>query len=269
MRLLNSVFISVFIAFGTVAASAHEFWIEPLAYQIQPGAEIKADLKVGQEFSGSTYPYRPSQITRFDLLQNGKDTEVEARIGDNPALGMTVDDDGLLVIVHETTDSRLTYTDFAKFEKFVRHKAFPTVIADHDARGLSRDKFVESYRRYAKSLVAVGAGEGNDAPIGMKTEIVALANPYTDEIDTMPVQVFLDRAPRVGAQVEVFEKGPDDSVTITLFSTDKDGKAVLPVKKNHSYLVDAVWAEALPNDDTEAGPVWKTHWAALTFYVPE
>ncbi|MEM9583942.1 MAG: DUF4198 domain-containing protein [Pseudomonadota bacterium] len=267
MRLLNSAFTTVCLILSTAAAAAHEFWIEPQAYQIQPGAEIKADLRVGEEFSGSSYPYRPSQITRFDLLQNDETREVTARIGDNPALAMPVTEDGLLIIVHETADSRLTYTKFQKFEKFVAHKAFPDVIAQHDARGISREKFVETYRRYAKSLVAVGDGKGADGPVGLKTEIVALANPYVGSIEEMPVQVLLDGAPRTRTQVELFEKSPDGKVNVTLHMTDGDGKAILPVKPDHSYLVDAVWAEALPNDDAEAGPVWKTHWAALTFQV--
>ena len=269
MRLLNSAFASVFIVLGTAAASAHEFWIEPLAYRIQPGEEIKADLKVGQKFNGSSYPYRPSQIERFDLVQNGSVSEVTARIGDNPALGMIVPDDGLVVVVHETADNKLTYTEFHKFEKFVAHKAFPNLIEEHDKRGITREKFVETYRRYAKALVAVGDAQGSDTPVGMKTEIVALANPYTTKLDEMPVQVLLDGAPRANAQVELFEKSPGNAVIITLHTTDADGKAVVPVKQGHSYLVDAVWAEALPNSDPADGPVWKTHWAALTFEIPQ
>lgn len=250
------------------AATSHEFWIDPLAYQVQPGSEVQAHLRVGQEFNGTAYPYRPSQIERFDLIQGAQVGPVEARIGDNPALDTALSEEGLLVVVHETTDSRLTYTDFAKFEKFAAHKAFPTTIADHKARGISTDRFVETYRRYAKALIAVGDGAGADSAVGMKTEIVALANPYTDAVDDMPVQVLLDGAPRVDAQVELFDKDPAGEVTITLYRTDAEGKATFPVTPGHSYLVDAVWAEALPNDDPEEGPVWKTHWAALTFAVP-
>lgn len=237
-------------------------------YQIQPSDEIKAELKVGQEFNGASYPYRPSQIERFDLVADGT-VEVEARIGDNPALDMVSPTEGLVVVVHETKDNRLTYTEFEKFEKFVAHKAFPNLIEEHDKRGLSRERFVESYRRYAKALVAVGNGAGADAPVGMKTEIVALANPYTDALTEMPVHVLLDGAPRRNTQVELFEKSADGEVDITLHQTDAEGKAVLPVKPGYSYLVDAVWAEALPNNDSDNGAVWKTHWAALTFMIPK
>ncbi|WP_298295312.1 DUF4198 domain-containing protein [uncultured Litoreibacter sp.] len=269
MRLLSSTFAALGLAVFAGSSSAHEFWIEPLAYQLQPGGEIKAELKVGQEFSGSSYPYRPSQFERFDMVQGDTVTQVVARIGDTPALNTTTDANGLLVVVHETADNRLTYTEFAKFEKFVAHKAFPDAIAQHDARGLSREKFVESYRRYAKALIGVGDGAGSDTAVGLKTEIVALANPYTDGISEMPVRVLLDGAPRVGTQVELFDKAPNGDVTVTLYQTDENGEATFPVTQGHAYLVDAVWAEALPNNDTEKGAVWKTHWAALTFMVPQ
>ena len=269
MRLLPLVFACLSVLSASGAAPAHEFWIDPLSYQVQPGAPIEARLIVGQEFNGASYPYRPSQIARFDLVSADTVTEVTARIGDNPALNMQPPTEGLIVVVHETQDSRLTYTEFAKFEKFVAHKDFEGVIAQHDARGISREKFVETYRRYAKALIGVGTAQGADAPVGMKTEIVALANPYTDALTEMPVQVLLDGAPRANAQVELFERNAEDEVTVTLHRTDAQGKARVPVKKGHSYLVDAVVAEALPNDNPDDGAVWKTHWAALTFAVPE
>ncbi len=268
MRTLNSIFASLTVALLTGPVSAHEFWIEPLEYQIQTASEIKAELKVGQEFNGSSYPYRPTQFERFDLVADTV-TEVQGRIGDNPALNMVAPSDGLIVVVHETKDNRLTYTEFHKFEKFVAHKAFPNVIEEHDKRGISRERFVETYRRYAKALVAVGDAKGADIAVGMKTEIVALANPYTSVLSEMPVQVLLDGAPRANAQVELFEKDAAGEVNITLHTTGVDGKVALPVKQGYRYLVDAVWAEALPNNDPEKGAVWKTHWAALTFMNPE
>ena len=269
MRLNSIIIAGLSSLLATGAVWAHEFWIDPLAYEVQPGTPIEARLIVGQEFNGSSYPYRPSQIERFDLVSGDTVTPVTARIGDNPALNMEPPSEGLIVVVHETQDNTLTYTEFEKFEKFVTHKDLQGVIAQHDARGISREKFVESYRRYAKALVGVGDAKGADTAVGMKTEIVALANPYTDALTEMPVQVLLDGAPRANAQIELFERNAQNEVTVTLHRTDAQGKASVPVKKGHSYLVDAVVAEALPNNNPEDGAVWKTHWAALTFAVPE
>ena len=64
---------------------------------------------------------------------------------------------------------------------------------------------METYRRYAKSLVAVGDGKGSDRDVGLDTEIIALANPYTDDVSGgLPVLVTLYGEPRKDAQVETY-----------------------------------------------------------------
>ena len=51
------------------AASAHEFWISPEAYMIQPGDQLVANLRVGENFKGGASPFLPSRFARFDLVQ--------------------------------------------------------------------------------------------------------------------------------------------------------------------------------------------------------
>ncbi|MBF9050955.1 DUF4198 domain-containing protein [Roseobacter sp. HKCCD9010] len=256
------------LTLGVSKTQAHEFWIEPEGFQIAPDDNITAYLRVGQEFSGVTISYLPRNFTRFDVMQGDILTNVEGRLGDNPALDMGGFNDGLAIIVHETTANRLTYDEWDSFLRFAAHKDFGDVEARHDARGLPREGFRESYIRYAKSLVAIGDGAGQDRQVGLATEIVALANPYTDDVSAgLPVQVLLDGAPRVNAQVELFDRAPDGTVEITLHHTDEAGIAVLPVTAGHEYLADAVVLEPL-DAPTPSDPVWLSRWASLTFSVP-
>jgi uncharacterized GH25 family protein len=268
MRILRNSLVGLAMCLPVVA-KAHEFWISPPNYAIPAGGQVEADLRVGQNFEGPAYSYIPRQFTRFETIMNGVASPVEGVLGDRPALSRAADGEGLVIVVHETTDSTLTYSNWAKFEKFVAHKAFPTTLADHVARGITKKKFAERYRRYAKSLIAVGHGEGNDQDVGMKTEIIALANPYTDDMDALPVRVLLDGAPRAMVQIEMFERKPDGEVEITLHQTDAQGEARLPVKSGHEYLLDAVAMVPLENDDPENGPVWWSLWASLTFKMPD
>ncbi len=267
--MFKSLLLSATLVLGTQSALAHEFWISPQSYLIKRGEQVKADLRVGQNFEGAAYSFRPSGFETFNIVADDRVFKVPGRLGDIPALQLETPADGLLVVVHETKDNSLTYTEWPKFVKFAEHKAFPTTLEDHEARGISKEKFVERYRRYAKSMVAVGDGAGNDRQVGMKTEIVALANPYTDAITEMPIQVFLDQEPRVDAQIEVFEKSPDDVVEISLYRTNNQGIANIPVKPGFEYLFDAVAMIPLENSDPDKGPVWWSLWAALTFLVPE
>ena len=247
--------------------SAHEFWIEPQKFQVQSGEEMAIDLKNGQNFVGTRLSYFENQFTRFELAQGDALTAAKGRTGDRPALTTTAGQDGLLVILHETTPSTLKYKEWAKFAKFAAHKDFPNAEAEHTAAGWPREDFRESYTRHVKALVAIGSGAGNDRNYGMMTEFVALTNPYVQGFgDIMQVQVFFKNSPRANTQVEVFERAPDETVAITLHRTNAEGIVAIPVKPAHTYLFDAVVLQPHTADDKS---VWQTLWAALTFHVPK
>lgn len=246
---------------------SHEFWIEPVEYQVEKSSPLVADLRNGEEFRGSKLAYFEKRTARFELVQNDQARPVVPRLGDIPALDTFVEQDGLVVIIHETAPSTLKYTKWEKFLAFAKHKDFPDIVARHSDRGLPETGFVETYRRFAKALVGVGLGDGRDRPSGMETEFVALSNPFTDDLsEGFLVDLYYQGALRADAQVEVFEKSPDGTVAITLFRTDHNGRVRIPVIAGHDYLLDAVVLRPAPDDVPE---VWETLWAAMTFSVPD
>lgn len=255
---------------AATAASAHEFWIESQQYQVQSGAPLIADLRNGEKFKGSAMIWSDRQFTRFEMVSGETFIPVTGRLGDAPALQATAPADGLLVVLHETTPLSLTYKEWAKFLRFADHKDFASAAADHLARGWPKQGFRESYTRHAKALIAVGSGAGSDRAFGLETEFVALSNPYVPGFDgVMAVQVNYQGTPRIDAQVEVFERAPDGSVTVSLQRTDARGAARIPVRPGHEYLFDAVVLRPSPlAGSSETAPLWETLWAALTFKVP-
>ncbi|WP_439524030.1 DUF4198 domain-containing protein [Marivita sp.] len=257
------------VALLPMALSAHEFWIEPEAYQVPSGGTMSASLRVGETFGGAAQSYLPRNFERFDMQCAGQLSKVPGRAGDRPALTVQAPPDGLCVIIHQTRDYTLTYRDWQKFVNFVEHKDFAGVLDAHRARGLPETEFVELYSRYAKSLIAVGDGAGADTEVGLETEIVAEANPYTDDMTGgLPIRVLYNGEPRADAQVEVFAKPPAGKVEVMLYRTDADGRVTLPVQAGHAYLADAVILRPL-DPEAEKDPVWESIWASLTFAVPE
>jgi hypothetical protein len=258
------------LSYTISVANSHEFWLSPDQYAVTDADVMQVRLRVGTGMQGPPLSYLPHDITRFDVVQGDLVRPVVARMGDNPAMAMAAERDGLAIVVHETTDARLTYKDFAIFERFVTHKDFRTAIADHRARGLPDTGFQETYRRYAKSLIAVGTGAGADRVIGLKIEIVAQANPYTDDLSAgLPLLVLMDGAPRPDVQLELFQTAPDGTVTTSLHRTDAAGQVTVPVLPGMEYLADNVALRALDNDDATVGPVWHSDWASLTFRMPQ
>ncbi|MFY0310820.1 DUF4198 domain-containing protein [Leisingera sp. D0M16] len=254
------------LTLGAVPVLSHEFWIEPEKYQVASGDEVVARLRNGQEFKGAEQPYLDHRIARFEVLLGGTARPYQGRMGDMPAFTADMPKDGLAVLIHQTQPQTLTYDTWEEFQAFADHKGFGDIRTRHEARGLPDKGFVEQYTRYAKAFVAIGQGGGSDRATGLETEIVALANPYTDDLSIgLPVRVLYQGAPRPGAQVEVFAKAPDGQVAISTLRTDAQGEALVPVSLGHQYLLDAVVLRPAPTGEDY---VWESLWAALTFAVP-
>lgn len=251
-----------------LTATAHEFWIDARQWQVAPGDPLQADLRVGQDFEGPSFSYLPHRTRRFDIVTGDSVIPVNGRAGDKPGLDTKAPAEGLAIVVHVTEDYTLTYKEWEKFEAFLGHKDWSTLLAEHRARGLPEMDFRERYSRHAKALVAVGDGGGSDRDVGLETEIVALANPYTDALpDGLPVKVLYQGRPRADAQVEVFAKAADGTVSVELYRTDDAGLTTLPVEAGVTYLVDSVVLRPL-EPQSEGDPVWESIWASLTFQVP-
>ena len=84
----------------------------------------------------------------------------------------------------------------------------------------------------------------------------------------MPVQVFYQGQPRANAQVELFDRAPDGTVTATTTRTDGQGRAFLSVQPGHMYLADHVVMRERDPAEPE-GAAWESLWASLSFEVPE
>lgn len=248
---------------------AHEFWIDSKAFQVETGENLEVYTKNGQEFAGVDLAYFTRRVVLFDRIDADGRAAVTPRLGDSP---MTIDaneNDGLLTLVYQSKPDKLTYREWAKFDKFAKHKAFGDVLEKHRARSLNEVEFKETYSRFAKGLFAVGDGAGQDALQGLEVEIVALKNPYTDDVsDGLPVQVFYREMPRVNAQVEIFERNAEGITAVSTVQTNAEGIAIVPVKSGYTYLLDNVVLRE-PSDALakETGAVWETLWAALTFEV--
>lgn len=268
----QKIFAGVFGLMTTLwmsSVQAHEFWLMPEAFQVGAKDQLRVHLRNGEQMNGQSLPYLESQIRRFDMIGPNGTQKVSGRTGDLPAMMADAPAAGLLVIVHETADRTVTYDDFEVFKRFVTHKDASAVLESHQSRGLPTVGFTESYRRYAKTLVAVGNGAGADRPTGLDIEIVALANPYTDDVSKgMPLQVLRKGAPVPDAQVEMFAQSSNGAVTVSVHRTNAQGVAMVPAQSGVSYLADSVEVLPLPNNDASAGPVWHSVWASLTYQVP-
>ncbi len=265
-QLLVGIQLGVFGA--TSPLSAHEFWLDAHDYTLEAGQELLLDIRVGQDFKGNKYSFNPNLFHDFSITNVDGKTPIEGRIGDQPAVTLVPAKEGLLVLNHFSTSQLLTYKDDGKFESFIRNKGLDWVLEKHATRGLPAYGFGEGYTRFAKSLIAVGDGTGQDTRTDMPFELVALQNPYTDDIsDGLAVRLFWASNPIAGIQIDIFQRtGGDTEVIKTHVVTDETGMAIIPVVSGDIYLINAVHMIITSDEEIErTSAVWHSLWASMTF----
>lgn len=246
-------------------ARAHEFWIEPIRFEIAAGDVLQAHVRVGQEMEGDAILYIPQRFEAFDVTAAGATRPVRSRIGDRPVVSEVARDEGLHVLSYVSTDSQLTYSDAEIFESFLEYEGIDWVKAAHEQRRLPAQGFKEAYQRFAKSLVKVGDGEGRDRALGLELELVVETNPYTERDSDIVVRLLWRGKPFPQAQVNVFRRF-GGKVAMTPVATDQEGRIRIPRRSAPGvYLLNAVhMIEPAPNVERI---VWKSLWASTTFEI--
>lgn len=265
--MLLRTFCAALVMLITTPLRAHEFWLDPEDFTLETGAELRVDNRVGQNFNGNSYAFNDQSHIDFSMTDSAGKRPIEGRLGDRPAVQIVPENDGLLVLNHHSSSQLLTYTEAEKFTDFITSKGLDWVLETHRERGLPDIGFGEGYTRFAKSLIAVNGGAGQDAPTGMMFELVALANPYTDDMSNgLPVKLMYRGLAMAGMQVDIFHDNGSE-VTKTHVSTDGLGQAFIPVQQGE-YLINSVHM-IIPHaaDIERTGAVWHSLWASMTFAI--
>jgi len=244
---------------------AHEFWFEPLSFKIEANKKLKAHEKVGQDFKGNQYVYLASSYQFLNITQGDKSRAVKSRLGDLPAINELVEKEGLVILSAETTPSDVTYETWDKFSSFIKNQGLDWVLAKHKARKLPEKNFVESYRRFAKSLIKVGHGKGHDRALGLGFEWVVETNPYTSKEGAIKAQLLWRGQPHAQAHVSVFNRY-EGKLIKTELTTDSEGRVEIPRANGGLFLINAVqMIEAPMTMVKEREAVWESHWASMTY----
>ena len=268
---LKILYIFLLLIAYSIRANAHEFWIEPTQYQLNDDL-INAHLRVGQEFQGMVLMYNPQDFKTFKILSGSKNKKekIKGILGDVPAINITTNLDNLLIIYHETKDKYVDYKKFQKFEDFVNEKGYQQLINTHFEKGFPESNFIESYRRYAKSLITLNGSEGKDKKTGLLFEFVLDQNPYKKlNSKQMSGALYYKKKPLKKNLVTIFSKYKNTKLSIVNTITDDKGKFTFDIEPGREYLLDSVVIYPLKADPEKNEPIWHSDWASTTFLIPE
>ena len=244
-------------------APAHDFWIEPSSYRLEPNSLVQIALRVGERFDrGEPVVRNASRIERFVVIGPGGEQPVIGKDGADPAGVIRPEQPGLYTVVYRNVPSRIEL-EAEKFEAYLREEGLDAIITSRRDRGESAKPGKEQYSRCAKSLLWAGSGpaKGFQKPVGLPLELVPDKNPYKlGSGEELPVRLLLDGKPVQDALIVAVPRGaPDRKLSAR---TGTDGRASFKLEPGGAWLINCVHMARAP---AGAEVDWISLWASLSF----
>lgn len=269
----SSLIISLSLAVIPLNSPAHEYWLDPIDSSVIRGDSAIVDVRNGQNFSGSAFPYNRDKFKLISINSTDSVVQFKGRLGDYPAIHPELTTNDLYGINLETTAEKLIYEDWKRFDTFLTYHALDDIRDQHQERKLPKSDIKERYFRSAKTLIQVSDNgelildetETIDvsthmafAPTDALFEMVLLDNPYSN-INEFRIKLLYDNKPLPNRQAEMFWKA--DQLLRLTSTTDAQGIASFKMLGSGDYLLNAVQVTTPQQDDVH----WISHWASITF----
>ena len=264
MKIRNAALSLLLIA---VPATAHDFWIQPARFQVQPGVPLAVTFQVGHGKFRDRWNNN-DRIILLNDIQRGvrRDLRPQLRSGGSADLTTSFATPGLHLLAMQTNNA-MSDLPAIRFNDYAREEGLAAILSTRRRTGAMNRPGRERYSRRAKALVQVGRPMPADQalatrPIGLTLEIVPERNPYTlDGSRMLPVHVLYRGRRLPGATVKLTNLGADER-PLAVAVTDKAGRARFRVPATGAWLITVVWAEPVRGDPKVD---YDTIFSSLTF----
>lgn len=255
------LFFTISVLLTSVAAHAHDFWIEPASYNVRRGERVTFTLRVGEHLHGDVVPRMPWHLKAFKAKQASSVTTIAGEPNAAPAGEAAFNRQGPAVVTYES-NARVSSLSQAKFKQYVAEEGLEQRVA---TLGLSnKSRIRDSFSRQAKTLLAIDSDTIRDEQIGLPFEIVALTE--LGEVarnKQLRARVYFRGKPLSGALVVAISRA-EPSVPVSARS-DANGYVTLPLERGGMWFIKSV--HLIPASDPNVADV-ESFWASLTFDVP-
>ncbi len=259
-NILKIIFAFIIIFFYQVKSFGHELWLEPKKFHLQTNEKLEVHIKVGQNFNGDNFPYISKETAKLNLFFDKKKIILKHRDGDYPAIQANVAQKGAYILTYESAPEILEYNNFEKFKLFLQEQG---LWNKHIF--VQTDNIIESYTRFAKSIIRVGDSNGSDFKSDLIFELV-LQDPIEKlKINSIiRVKLFYQDQPYKNSQITIFRTRQNKLDTYKVI-TNNNGEALVPTKDGGVFLLSAV--KILKNNQKQNKAEWNSLWASVTFEV--
>jgi uncharacterized GH25 family protein len=257
-------------ALSAPPAIAHDFWLQPAAFQIAPGAATPLTVQVGDHGQRQRSPIAARRIVRFEAIGPAGRVDLRPALHLGAVAGdadLTFAQPGAYVVALETDAGAVSRQPAARFNAYLADEGLTPALAARRRAGREAAEGTESYSRSAKTIVQAGAAGGADLarPLGLPLEIVLEGSRDPGaRAAALPVRVFWKGRPLPGALVKLADLA-HDTQPLEARRTDTSGRTRFTPPARGAYRLTVAWTEPLP---ASAETDFRTVFSSLTFESP-
>ena len=250
--------------FVSIAASAHETWLQPSTHAAAARKAVRFELTSGMDFPKPESAIEPDRVAVARYRNAGSSEALTAPKRGPKALTWShaFDKPGLATVWVDLQPKSIQLSRDKVDEYLDEINASPRVRATWKALPMGT-QWSESYTKHAKTFVRIGDAGSDDSwkvPVGSNLEIIPLSDPTQLKVgDTFKVSLLRSGFPLPRTSVGLMIDGGTQRV---FAATSDTGVASFALDRAGSALIYAV--------DLRAGPgrsSWESDFATLTFDV--
>jgi Domain of unknown function (DUF4198) len=269
--MLGAILLSTWtLVLAPVPSDAHQYWLSPSRYRIEPRADIELGAVVGTGFRGKGVSWTAERCVRF--LARSSETVDLARAttsGDLVWTRLRVSDTAGAMIAFESTFSPIELPAH-EFDEYLEEEGLDEPLRERRLAPSRPGR--ERYRRCAKLWLSGDDPARATEPLGLPMEIVPDTAPGAHR--ELRLRVLSNGAPVSRALVKAwhrpvllsgrpFDPTTRDSIgTAWSGRTDARGRVTVPVSDAGEWLISVVRMERCKDSDDAD---WESTWASLTF----
>jgi uncharacterized GH25 family protein len=254
------------------AAFAHDFWLQPARFSLQPGEAAKVALLIGHGQERERWSSDGRRILQFQSVSASGVADHRPQVLSRPSKEdhtISLAGQGAHVLLFASSHSR-SELPARRFNAYLQEEGLTPALRLRAQRGAEQRPGREIYSRRAKAIVQVGATGAEPQPhlvrpLGLTLEIVPEVAPHALRgTADLPVRVYYEGRLLPGALVKLRDLNADAEPRQTI-RTDASGRAILRRPGAGLWQVNVVWTKPLANHEWAE---FDTTFSSLTFEIP-
>ena len=176
------IYLAVILYFliNSNSLNAHELWLEADKYKLKSGEKLIANIKVGQDLVGESYPYLSQETEKLFIVSKKGLKKLNQIDGDYPAIQQSINDSGTQYLYYQSSKDFLKYQDYKSFIEFTDEYNL-----NYDLN--NKNPPSEIYQRFAKIIFNSEQNNFFKTKQNLEFEIINQNNPYKNNLSEIQI----------------------------------------------------------------------------------